>query len=295
MQWILPGGTKAVVEIPDDEDAVAPVVLNIDEEVFAANNFFFLLLLLILPLRFRNFGDIRNPERISRLSPGKRLWFRGLQRLRTQIRVVSAFRGAYERNTLQSRAHLMASYSRKLPVSHTAITTTYLLNSLQAIRAPTPDSSIIVRAPKELWRQTLNRLRFQIRVSNAFRAGIVARRMHLEQSGGFNPIGKRSTSPRVASDPPQAPIAPPPAQSTKKLSFAEVVLHAQAANSSDEHKRQEQVVAPVQRYEAIRLAPSTNVHFVGFVRVSGLVSIYQRTVAELWKSTRFKPHTARAQ
>ncbi len=47
----------------------------------------------------------------------RRLWVRGMGRLRTQLRVVSAFRGAAGRHSLRRRASIMANYALEAPAT----------------------------------------------------------------------------------------------------------------------------------------------------------------------------------
>ena len=53
--------------------------------------------------------------RLSALNPGKVLWQRGVNRLRTQIRVIHAFRVAMGYDNLRSRADIMANYAIEAP------------------------------------------------------------------------------------------------------------------------------------------------------------------------------------
>ena len=149
---------------------------------------------------------------------------RSLQRIRTQIRVVSAFRDAATRQTLRRRAQMMAQYSleappqSKSPHNKSPRSLSPPMTPPQAQQTPrasthehaAPIEPHAARPASVLWHQLVNRIRFQIRVTRAFQAGLGAR-MSLEHGPHVHHSYTPTSTRRRESDLPfqgaKAPIA----------------------------------------------------------------------------------------
>ena len=149
---------------------------------------------------------------------------RSLQRIRTQIRVVSAFRDAATRQTLRRRAQMMAQYSLDAPPhsksphnkSPRSLSPPVTPQAQQTPRVSTLDHSAAIEPPhaarpaSELWHQLVNRIRFQIRVTRAFQAGLGAR-MSLEHGPhthySYTPTNNRRRESDLPFQTTKAPIA----------------------------------------------------------------------------------------
>ena len=83
---------------------------------------------------FCRLGDLESVKRLQPLEPAKRLWVRGLRRLQTQIRVVSAFRNV---NEFRRRVNVMANYALEAPVSVQVISLLFTFNAVSIEKPPT--------------------------------------------------------------------------------------------------------------------------------------------------------------
>eukprot|EP00051_Salpingoeca_urceolata_P001296 m.39842 g.39842 ORF g.39842 m.39842 type:complete len:1317 (-) comp11313_c0_seq1:125-4075(-) len=119
---------------------------------------------------------IGSPQEQRRSRPTGVLWVRSLNRLRAQVRVVSAFRSSAAVSRLRQRTARMSHYTlggpRPAPdgdrmIPHPRRPEMLMVCPEHAQQHPSPAQA--------MWRSAMHRVRFQLRVVRSFQSGIVRR------------------------------------------------------------------------------------------------------------------------
>eukprot|EP00052_Salpingoeca_macrocollata_P027037 m.254621 g.254621 ORF g.254621 m.254621 type:complete len:1271 (-) comp22682_c3_seq6:83-3895(-) len=191
-------------EAEEEEDSIASIIGDDDPHAFVTRP--------------------EDAHRLGGLTPGSLLWTRSLTRLRTHIRVVSAFKSAGHRTRLRRRTSELGHLAlggpdaRAHPQPHPEETP-----AAPAALPPTPATA--------MWRTAAARIRFQLRVANAFRQGLqrsasVGRRPTASAApaaaaGGFQSLHVQQPATFIQS--PDAPVPPPSPTMTSGQSMESIV------------------------------------------------------------------------